>query len=160
MEKEFEPVVTEIPVLIDVWEPRLKRLSGTILNDWKNAQGRTIKQILGHMVDSATNNTHRMVHLQYQDSPLVFPNYATNGNNDRWIAIQNYQDKDWLQLIQLWKYSNLHVVHVIRNINPAKLDQEWIAGHREFVSLKLMAIDFLRHFKLHLHEIEELMKMG
>ena len=49
----------------------------------RNSQDRTIKQILGHLVDSASNNMHRIVHFQYHDSPLHFPNYATNGNKDR-----------------------------------------------------------------------------
>lgn len=156
---DFEPVVREIPELIMDWEPKLLGLSDEIISERRNSQNRTIKQILGHMVDSATNNTHRMVHLQYQQSPLVFPNYASNGNNDRWIAIQNYQDEDWQKLVQLWKFSNLHVVHVIQQINPEKLDNEWLAGSRDFVSLRSMVVDFLRHFKLHLAEIDELIEM-
>ncbi len=92
MIKEFEPVVREIPALIDEWEPRLKGLPQDVITLRRNSQNRTIKQILGHMIDSASNNTHRIVHLQYQESPLRFPNYAINGNNDRWIAIQNYQE--------------------------------------------------------------------
>ncbi len=73
------------------------------------------------MVDSASNNTHRIVHLQYQESPLQFPNYATNGNNDRWIAIQDYQNENWGELIHLWKCTNLHIAHVIKNVDPSKL---------------------------------------
>lgn len=60
-----------------------------------NSQNRTVKMIIGHMVDSVSNNTHRLIHMQYQESPLILSNYANNGNNDRWISIQNYQMKDW-----------------------------------------------------------------
>ena len=112
------------------------------------------------MVDSASNNTHRIVHLQYQPSPLIFPCYATHGNNDRWIAIQNYQDEDWNDLVQLWKYSNVHICHVIGNINPEKLNNVWISGHNEEISLEAMVVDFPRHFKLHLNEIDELIDRG
>ena len=97
-----------------------------------------------------------MIHLQYQESPLVFPNYATHGNNDRWIAIQNYQDEDWNRLVQLWKYANLHYMHVVKNINPEKLENEWLASPAEKVSLRTIVLDYLGHFKLHLGEIEEL----
>jgi len=146
--------------LIDEWEPKLTRLSGEVISERKNSQNRTIKQIVGHMIDSASNNTHRIVHLQYQPSPLIYPDYANLGNNDRWIAIQNYQEEKWNNLIQLWKYSNIHIVHVIQNVNIDKLENEWITALNKNVSLKAMIIDYLRHFKLHLNEIDELINKG
>lgn len=110
------------------------------------------------MVDSASNNTHRIIHLQNQASPLIFPDYANLGNNDKWIAIQNYQYEKWEDLVQLWKYSNYHIVHVINNVNMEKLDSVWISALNENVSLKEMILDYLRHFKLHLNEIDDLIK--
>jgi hypothetical protein len=80
-----------------------------------------------------------------------------NGNpNDRWIAIQNYQDEDWKSMVNLWKYANLHIVHVMKNVNPAKLENQWYYSGERLISLKEGAIDYLRHFKLHLDEIGEL----
>jgi hypothetical protein len=113
---------------------------------------------LGHLIDSASNNTHRIVHLQYRENPCSFPNYATFGNNDRWIAIQNYQHEDWQNLIQLWRFSNLHLVHVIR-VDSSKLDNQWISGENSLVSLGRMIADYLPHFQLHLSEMEELIAM-
>ncbi len=152
----FEPDCQKMLQLIEAWEPRLLSLSEEITSDRRNSQDRTIKQILGHMVDSASNNTHRIVHLQYRESPLTFPNYATFGNNDRWIAIQNYQHEDWHNLVQLWKFSNLHIIHVIRNVNPEKLENQWISGENEMISLQRNIEGYLPHFKLHLGEIEAL----
>lgn len=154
---EFKNMNDRIKELIDEWEPRLKSLSGSTITGKRNKQNRSIKQILGHLADSASNNTHRIVHLQYQQSPFLFPNYATEGNNDRWIAIQNYQDENWENLIQLWKYSNFHIIHVIENINPSKLKNEWISGPGKNVTLHAMVSDYLRHFELHMNEIKELM---
>jgi len=156
MIKEFEPVIRGVVNLIDEWEPRLLGLSKNIISERRNSQNRTIKQIVGHMIDSASNNTHRIVHLQYQESPLRFPNYATNGNNDRWIAIQNYQEEDWKSMIDLWKYSNWHIVHVIKHVDSSKLDNQWYYNEERLISLKAGIIDYLRHLKLHLDEIEEL----
>ncbi len=153
---EFEKNNQELLSLIDEWEPKLLHLPEDIVAKRQNSQNRTIKQIVGHMIDSASNNTHRIVHLQYQPSPLIFPDYANLGNNDRWIAIQNYQDEKWHDLIQLWKYSNIHIVHVINNVNMDKLENEWITALNRNVTLKAMIIDYLRHFKLHLSEIDDL----
>ena len=154
---EFETIRQELSDLTEKWELKLLALSNKAVVEPRNSQNRNIKQILGHMVDSASNNTHRIIHLQYQESPLIFPDYANFENNDRWIAIQNYEEKDWNDLVQLWKYSNMHLAHVIKNINPSKLDNVWISALNEKISLKAMVIDFPRHFKLHLDEIDELM---
>ncbi len=156
MIKDFEPVTRGITGLIDEWEPKLSGLSDDVITNRRNSQNRTIKQIIGHMIDSASNNTHRIVHMHYQESPLRFPNYATEGNNDRWIAIQNYQDEDRADMINLWKYLNLHFVHVVKNVDPSKLDNQWYHSEEGLVSLKDMIIDYLGHFKLHLAEIGEL----
>jgi len=156
MIKEFEPVVKGLLVLVAEWEPKLMELPEDVFTQRRNSQNRTIKQIVGHMIDSASNNTHRIVHLQYQPNPLRFPNYATNGNNDRWIAIQNYQEEDWQTMVNLWKFSNLHIVHVIENVNPSKLDTKWHYSEERLISLKDGIIDYLRHFKLHLDEIAAL----
>jgi hypothetical protein len=44
----------------------------------------------------------------------------------------------------------------MNHVNPDKLDNEWISGLNEKVSLESMMMDFLRHFKLHLSEIDAL----
>jgi hypothetical protein len=156
---EFKKNNNELLKIIYEWELKLLRLQDDIIANRRNSQNRSIKQIIGHMVDSASNNIHRIIHLQYQTSPLIFPDYANLGNNDRWIAIQNYQDEKWQDLVQLWKYSNLHIVHVINNVNIEKLDNEWITALNVTVSLKSMIIDYLRHFELHLSEIDELINI-
>ena len=155
---EFESITQGILTLLEEWEPKLLSLSAKIITSRRNLQNRTIKQIVGHMVDSASNNTHRIVHLQYQMSPCQYPNYASHGNNDRWIAIQNYQDEDWKNLVLLWKYSNWHIVHVINNVDTSKLENQWQWDEDKFISLRDGIVDYLRHFKLHLNEIDELIK--
>jgi hypothetical protein len=156
MNREFTSITQEIVELINQWESRLSRFHEDLISERRNEQNRTIRQILGHMIDSASNNIHRIVHLQYRESPVSFPNYASEGNNDRWIAIQDYQHEDWNHMIQLWKYINLHWVHVVANISPEKLQQEWIAAPGSNISLKVMVTDYLRHFRLHLNEINAL----
>ena len=155
----FDSNNTRLLQLIEVWKPRLQTLPADVITNRRNGQNRNIKQIVGHMVDSASNNTHRIIHLQYQASPLIYPDYANLGNNDRWIAIQNYHDENWNDLVQLWKYSNLHIIHVISNVNSTKLDNIWLSALGEEVSLRKMISGYLSHFELHLREIEELIEL-
>lgn len=156
--KETDLIRLELIALANEWEPILSSLPEEIISQRRNTQNRSIKQIVGHIIDSTTNNTHRTVHLQYQQSPLIFPNYATFGNNDRWIAIQNYQNEEWSTLVQLMKFSLLHLSHIIEKVNADKMNNEWMSGPNEKVTLKTMIMDFPRHLKLHLSEIAELIK--
>ncbi len=146
----------ELLALIPEWEIKLSNLSDAVITERRNSQDRTIKQIVGHMVDSAGNNTHRMVFLQHRESPFKYPNYAIHGNNDKWIALQDYQHEDWQNLVQLWKFSNLHWAHVAGNVDPEKFGNLWDYGEEKLVSLGVMIIDYLPHFKLHLEEIDAL----
>jgi hypothetical protein len=158
--KEIDLICHDIEALVNEWELILTNLPEAIISQRRNSQNRTVKQIVGHIIDSASNNTHRIVHLQYQTPPLVYPNYATFGNNDRWIAIQDYQNEDWMSLVQLLKYSLLHVSHVIKNINIDKLNNEWISGPDKKITMKSMINDFPKHLRLHLYEINELVNKG
>ena len=63
-----------------------------------------------------------------------------------------------MNLVQLWKFVNLHIVHAINHVNEDKLENQWTSAKGENISLKNMIIDYLRHVKLHLGEIEELLK--
>ncbi len=155
--QHFSEVTQRICSLLNEWESVLKGLDAYVISDRRNSQDRTIRQILGHLVDSASNNTHRIIHLQYQKSPLIFPDYANLGNNDRWIAIQNYQSENWEDLVLLWKYINRHLIHIIQNVNMEKLSNEWISATGYRVTLEDMISDYTRHLELHLNEIGELM---
>jgi len=152
----FENSCKAILQLVELWEPKLLALSEEVISNPKNIQNRSIRQILGHLFDSASNNTHRIVHLQYRENPMSFPNYATNGNNDRWIAIQDYQHENWNNLVQLWKYANLHLIQIVRSVDQNKLDNLWISGEDKLISLRENIEGYLPHLELHIREIEEL----
>ncbi|MGA2141593.1 MAG: DinB family protein [Brevinematales bacterium] len=154
--EEFTKNNREILSLVDEWGPKLLNLPENVVSFSENGHW-SIKEILGHMTDSASNNIHRIVHLQYDPLPSSFPDYANLGNNDRWVAIQKYQSERWSDLVMLWKYTNLHIIHVIDNVDGEKLDNVWLTALGEKVSLKAMIIDYLRHFKLHIGEIKEKM---
>lgn len=63
-------------------------------------------------------------------------------------------------MVSLWKYSNRHIAHVINNVNTEKLSRVWISALNDSVSLQAMIVDYLRHFKLHLSEIDDLIHNG
>ena len=105
------------------------------------------------MIDSASNNHQRMLRLQY-NSMLTFPDYRQD--NDLWISLQNYQNEDWNNLVQLWKYYNLHMIQVIKSIDWSALNNYWYDYEMTKVTLQEMVEGYLSHLVLHLNEIQEL----
>src|SRR5687767_2514846 len=66
------------------------------------------REIIGHLIDSASNNHQRFVRAQFQDD-LVFPGYA----QDAWVAAQRYQDAPWPELVALWGAFNRQLARVM-----------------------------------------------
>lgn len=149
----FSHVISGIQEVIIKEELFLNALDQDIISKKFNKQNRSIIQILGHLIDSASNNHQRMVRLQYNEN-LIFPDYRQD--NDLWIAIQYYQHANWTGLIQLWKYYNLHIIQVIKSVNTDKLDNYWHDFEGTKVTLRQMIEGYLSHLHLHINEIHEL----
>lgn len=154
LDSELSSISHEIRKIAFEWEARLKDLPEDVIVTKLNRQGRNIKQIIGHLIDSASNNHQRMVRLQYT-SNLIFPDYTLE--NDMWISIQQHQQEDWLEMLQLWKYFNLHIAHCISHADRSWLNNEWSDGRRDPVSLKDIIYDYLAHITLHIGEIRTLL---
>lgn len=150
----FSHITNGITKAIETWEPILNSLPVETITLKRNNQNRTIKQILGHLIDSASNNHQRIIRLQY-NSNLIFPDYRQD--NNLWIAFQDYQHADWNNLIQLWKYYNLHMIQVIRSVDQTSLTNYWTDFEGTKVTLKEMIEGYLWHIDLHFSEIRELM---
>ncbi len=143
-------------VLIAEWESNLLNLTEEQITLKRNTQNRNIKQILGHLIDSSVNNHHRIVRLQYLKR-LTFPDYQAD--NDTWIQIQNYENRDWNILVQFWKLYGLHISYIINQVDDSDLDNFWTDGIIEPITLENIIIGFPQHFELHLNEIKELIAM-
>ena len=77
------------------------------------------KEIIGHLIDSASNNHQRFVRAQFTDD-LIFPGYAQN----EWVTLQGYNEAHWMDLLNLWKSFNLHLAYYIDQIPDDVLTKE------------------------------------
>ena len=78
-------------------EPKLREISETESRQPILPGGWSRKQVIGHLIDSASNNHQRFVRASLEES-LDFPGYDQNGN----VRVQSFQDADWDLLISLW----------------------------------------------------------
>src|SRR5437016_11882125 len=88
--------------------PRLLQISEAQSEQPRAEEHWSAKQIIGHLIDSATNNHARFVLAQIKDD-LVFPGYDQNS----WVTIQHYQQAPWSQLVDLLRAYNLLLIQLI-----------------------------------------------
>lgn len=109
------------------------------------------KEILGHLVDSAQNNIQRFVRSQHEDHTV----HITYRQDD-WVALQHYQEYPGADLIQLWMLLNRHLAHIWSHIKePAWAVTVDIGKNAaEYVTLEALAVDYVRHLRHHLRQID------
>jgi hypothetical protein len=112
------------------------------------AGGWSRKQLLGHLIDSASNNHQRFVRASLQPS-LNFPGYDQNGN----VRAQHFQSASWKVLVSLWHSYNQFLAHVIAHLPESKLDTACRIGAENPVTLKFLATDYVDHLSHHLEQM-------
>lgn len=147
-------IADELQTTVQIAEPALRALVDTEVSTRPAPDRWTIKEVVGHLIDSAANNHQRFVRAQFVPE-LVFPKYEQN----EWVRCQNYNEADWQALIDLWSSFNLHLAHVIRNAPQAALSIACTIGDYQPVTLQFLMEDYVVHLKHHLRKIAERLEM-
>jgi hypothetical protein len=139
--------------------PRLLSMSGAEAERAPAPGKWSPKEVVGHLIDSASNNHGRFVRAQFEDD-LVFPEYE----QDAWVETQRYRAAPWTDLVVLWRLLNLHIARVIEAL-PASVRERprrrhnfdrtaWRPVPRETpTTLEYFLRDYVEHMKHHLGQI-------
>ena len=106
------------------------------------------KEELGHLLDSAANNHQRVVRVQLHDK-LVMPGYE----QEHWVRLHAYQQRDWQELIELWRVLNLQLLAAAKSVPDAAWAHTCTIDNSEPMTLEFVFVDYLRHMKHHLEHI-------
>ncbi len=106
------------------------------------------KEILGHLIDSASNNHHKFIRTIEKDG-VNFPPYDQNV----WVNVQQYQNVPWTNLINLWEVYNLHLAHIIAHTEARHLKNKIVIGESKSFDLEFIMTDYVEHLKHHLKQI-------
>jgi hypothetical protein len=129
-------------------EPRLSALRDPENSAPLLAGGWSAKEVIGHLIDSASNNHQRFVRAAAQPS-LEFPGYDQDAN----IRVQAVKDADWPLLVTLWVTYNRYLAHVIAHLPDEKLETTCRIGAGDAVTLRFLATDYLEHMLHHLRQL-------
>jgi hypothetical protein len=108
----------------------------------------TRKEVVGHLIDSASNNHHRFVRGQLA-SGQAFPAYE----QERWVRVQEYQGERWADLIELWRAFNRHLLHVAERMPEEGRRATCRVGDGPEVTLAALFVDYVDHLEHHLRKM-------
>jgi hypothetical protein len=146
---------------IDDAAPWLARLPESTVT-WRPKPGAwSIKEIVGHLIDSATNNHQRFVRANSQDD-LIFPGYA----QDDWVRLQSYQTSPWTDIVTLWQAYNRHLVHVMNAVPADVRYRKHVRHNMQQLGWQLYAADepamlddlmrdYVAHLEHHLSQVRD-----
>ena len=104
------------------------------------------KEILGHLIDSATNNHQRFVRAQFEPNPEIVY------EQENWNRFNFYQQIDSKNLILFWTTYNKHLISIIENMPKNHLSLNCsIRG--ELLSVQYLIDDYVIHLEHHLKQI-------
>ena len=141
----MESIVSELTAVVEKHLSALRSITADEFNFKPSPSKWSKKEILGHLIDSAQNNIRRFIVAQYEEKPKI------TYNQDKWVAIADYQHYNLPDLIQLWWLLNKHACHVLKNMPAEMAERESETG--ELHTVKWLAQDYIKHLKHHVHQI-------
>jgi len=144
----MQSVSAELARIVESAEALLRRVTEEESGRPVLSGGWSRKQVIGHLIDSASNNHQRFVRAALADS-LEFPNYDTPGC----VRVQAVERAAWPVLVSLWASYNRYLAHVTANLPAEKLETICRIGARDPVTLRELTEDYVRHLVHHLGQI-------
>lgn len=104
------------------------------------------KEIIGHLIDSATNNHQRFVRAQFEEKP----NIVYDQNN--WNYYNHYQEIDKKQIIDFWTVYNKQILELVSRISQNNLQRECLLGEQS-LTIEFLINDYITHLEHHLKQV-------
>jgi hypothetical protein len=104
------------------------------------------KEIIGHLIDSATNNHQRFVRGQFENNPEI--RYDQN----KWNQYNFYQQIDSKQIILFWTFYNKQLIEIIERIPTENLKRQ-VNVDGALLTLEFLIFDYVEHLEHHLKQV-------
>ncbi len=132
-------IIENLPIILtQISEENMSEKSSS--NNWSK------KEIIGHLIDSATNNHQRFVRGQFENNPEI--RYDQN----KWNEYNFYQQIESKQIILFWTIYNKQLIEIIERIPTENLKRQINVGGA-LLTLEFLIIDYVEHLEHHLKQV-------
>ena len=153
-QSENRKLAVELNLSVANFYKKYYRLDNTLASRRPGKNIWTLKEMIGHLIDSASNNHQRFIRLQIVDQ-LIFPDYGKD--NLRWVQLGHYNDMDFADVILTWKQYNLLIGKIIEEVDASRLSNYWKTDGKE-IKLRELMEDYVVHLKGHLASFENTLR--
>lgn len=121
-------------------------------NSRQAGSGWCVKEILGHLIDSASNNYQR-IQRYIPGGKLEFPGY----DQEECVRRADYRSFDYGQLQALWYTHNKLLFHLYDHIPREDLESKIKVGDNPAMSIRSLMEDYFAHMKVHEKQVKEIL---
>jgi hypothetical protein len=119
----------------------------------EHPDGWSVKQVLGHLLDSLSNNHQRLARYQAGGN-LVFPGYDQNA----FVRRGNYAAFDFQALLALWYQYNLFFLHMIDHLPDEELANATVSiGDKPTITVVQLIDDYFAHIEVHERQVRRIL---
>jgi hypothetical protein len=133
---------------VDALPPILARLTDAEAAQPQGPGRWSKKEVVGHLIDSASNNHQRFVRAQLSGSG-EFPDYA----QEEWVRVQRYASAPWIELVELWRMYNAHLARVVEAMPEEARGAKCRVARGPEVTLEWLVADYVDHLEHHLRKM-------
>ena len=146
----MEQIVEELQQIVDEFAKKIEAIPDDVFSDKPLPHKWSKKEVLGHLIDSASNNLRRFVVGQDASTPskIVY-------DQDFWVKANNYQQASKADVIAHWQLINRQIGAILLSMPGENYSKLCDTGKTEvnLRSLDWLAADYVKHLKHHLNQI-------
>jgi len=152
--EEFQDALDDLRRLLDEAPGEWNHWSEADAARPRSDGGWSMKQVVGHLIDSAGVNLQRFLRGQIEDGfSMVYP-------QDAFVDLGGYQDRAVADVIALWSALNAQVLHVLERVPVEKLQNLCGAGAENGKeadwTIAYRTVDYAAHIRHHMKQIQNL----
>ena len=117
--------------------------------EFKPPESWSVKEELGHLIDSAANNHQRIVRAQLEENPAM-PGY----DGPKWVLLHAYQKRDWQELIETWVTLNRQLLAAAEATSESAWSRSLTVGNSASLTLQFVFEDYIHHMRDHLRHMK------
>jgi hypothetical protein len=142
----IKQAISRLNLIIDKVPGILTQISEEKMSEKPTPNKWSKKEIIGHLIDSATNNHQRFVRGQFEAIPEIW--YDQN----KWNEYGYYQQIDSKLIISFWTIYNRQLVEIITRIPAENLKKQIKAGD-VLLNIEYLFNDYVEHLEHHLKQV-------